>query len=198
MPKTKLNIFQFPGGTCYNGLNENTSPKRGHLPHASGIWKGRNFTNWSIRKCSHFDLLKALLCTFCLWKMSRKRSGFVIYTFLKDIEFTAVKSDAITFKARYAKRVSFVNRRHTRGLLFLYKKMVYKKVIGQTWGRSFPVIKLCWVAHPGTFSNNLNFTLKYMGYQYWMFQFKLAPRVFFVDFNLPFGFVRQYYELIFS
>ena len=52
--------------------------------------------------------------------MSSKRYGFVIYTYLKDIEFTAVKSDA-KFKPRYVKRVPIVNRRYKKGLPFLSK-----------------------------------------------------------------------------
>ena len=46
---------------------------------------------------------------------SRKRSIFVIDSYLNDSVFTAVKRDA-KFKTRYVKGVPFVNRRCTKGV----------------------------------------------------------------------------------
>ena len=48
---------------------------------------------------------------------SRKRSNFVIDSYLKDSEFTAVKRDA-KFWTRCVKGVPFVNRRYTKGVPF--------------------------------------------------------------------------------
>ena len=57
---------------------------------------------------------------YCLIK-SRKRSIFVIDSYLNDSVFTAVKRDA-KFKTRYVKGVPFVNRRCTKGVPLSWKK----------------------------------------------------------------------------
>ena len=36
------------GGTPYDGLYREAPPQKGQLFHASGIWKGRDFTSWGI------------------------------------------------------------------------------------------------------------------------------------------------------
>ena len=61
-------------------------------------------------------------------KEPRKLSGFVIYSYLKESAFTAVKRDA-KLQTRSVKGVPFVNRRYTKGLPFL-PKMVYSRVRG--------------------------------------------------------------------
>ena len=48
---------------------------------------------------------------------SRKRSIFVIDSYLKDSAFTAVKRGA-KFQTRYVTGVPFVNRRYTKGVPF--------------------------------------------------------------------------------
>ena len=62
---------------------------------------------------------------FMIVKKSRKRSGFVIYSFFKDSAFTAIKREenALT---RYVKGVAFINKRHTKGLPFLSKTGLLK------------------------------------------------------------------------
>ena len=47
----------------------------------------------------------------------RKRSIFVIDSYLNGSEFTALKRDA-KFLTKYAKGVPFVNRRYTKGVPF--------------------------------------------------------------------------------
>ena len=61
-------------------------------------------------------------------KEPRKLSGFVIYSYLKESAFTAVKRDAM-LQTRSVKGVPFVNRRYTKGVPFL-PKMVYSRVRG--------------------------------------------------------------------
>ena len=74
--------------------------------------------------------------------MSRKRSGFVIYSYtlcFKDRVLTTVKRDA-KFKTRYVKGIPliyFVNRRYTKGVPFP-SKMLYKRLRAES-----PRIKLC-------------------------------------------------------
>ena len=60
-------------------------------------------------------MLKDEMCGFI--SESRKRSNFVIDSYLKDSEFTAVKRDA-KFWTRCVKGVPFVNRRYTKGVPF--------------------------------------------------------------------------------
>ena len=73
---------------------------------------------------------------------SRKRSGFVIYSYrlyFKDMALTAVKRDT-KFKNRFVKGtplIYFVNRRYTKGVPFP-SKMLYKRVRAES-----PRIKLC-------------------------------------------------------
>ena len=55
---------------------------------------------------------------FMAVKKSRKRCGFLIYSYFKESAFTAVKRDA-KFYARYVRGVPFVNRRCMKGLPFL-------------------------------------------------------------------------------
>ena len=62
-----------------------------------------------------------------MWWLT-ERSGFVTYSRFKDSAFTAVKRDA-KFETRYVKRVPFINRRYTKGVLFLLN-MEYKRVRG--------------------------------------------------------------------
>ena len=52
---------------------------------------------------------------FMAVRKSRKRSGFVIYSCLKDTAFTAVKKG----ETRYEKGVPFVNKKNTKVVLFL-------------------------------------------------------------------------------
>ena len=59
---------------------------------------------------------------FMTVKKSRKRSGFVIYLYLKTT-FTVVKRDAELY-TRYVKRVLIGNRKCTKGAPIL-SKMVY-------------------------------------------------------------------------
>ena len=51
-------------------------------------------------------------------KKSRKRSGFVIYSYCKNSAFIAVERD----KSRYVKRIPFVKIRYTKGVPFLCQK----------------------------------------------------------------------------
>ena len=60
---------------------------------------------------------KGLTDEFYGFIKSRKRSIFVIDSYLKDSEFTAVKRDA-KFYTRYVKGVPFANRRYTRRVPF--------------------------------------------------------------------------------
>ena len=73
---------------------------------------------------------------------SRKRSGFVIYSYtlyFKDRALTTVKRDT-KFKNRFVKGIPltyFVSRRYTKGVPFP-SKMLYKRVRADP-----PRIKLC-------------------------------------------------------
>ena len=61
-------------------------------------------------------------------KETRKCSGFVIDSYLKDCTFTAVKRDArVKFLTGYVKGITFFKRRYKKGVPFL-SKMVYKRV----------------------------------------------------------------------
>ena len=65
-----------------------------------GIWNDRDFSSWSIykgREICRLGLLKGpkgLTDEFYGFIKSRKRSIFVIDSYLKDSAFTAVKRDA--------------------------------------------------------------------------------------------------------
>ena len=61
-------------------------------------------------------------------KKSKKCSGFVISSYLKNSAFTAVYMYT-KFKTRYVKEVPFVNSSYMKGVPFL-PKIVYKKVRG--------------------------------------------------------------------
>ena len=80
---------------------------------------------------------KGLTDEFHGFKKSRKRSIFMIDSYLKDSAFIAVKRDAKS-QTRYVKGVPFVNRRYMKGVTFSWK-MVYKRVRGWTSGRSLSV-----------------------------------------------------------
>ena len=54
---------------------------------------------------------------FMAVEKTSKLSGFVIWSYLRDIAFTAVKRYA-QFKTRCVKGVPFVNRRNTKGNSF--------------------------------------------------------------------------------
>ena len=66
---------------------------------------------------------------FLAVKKSRKRSGFVIDLYFKDIKFTAVKEDG-KFQSRYVKGVPFINRVRTKEAPFL-SKMVSPRLKGK-------------------------------------------------------------------
>ena len=57
---------------------------------------------------------------FMALKEPRKLPGFVIYSYLKDSAFTAVKRDAKS-QTRSVKGVPSVNRRSTKGYFFCRK-----------------------------------------------------------------------------
>ena len=61
---------------------------------------------------------------FMSLKKSRKRSGFVIYSYFKDKAFAAVERGA-NFLTRYVKGVPFVNRRCTIPQCYLYCQKWY-------------------------------------------------------------------------
>ena len=78
------------------------SARKGYLFQASGIWKGRDFTSWSIltkcRQICHLGLWKGpkgITDEFYGFIKSRKRSVFVIDSYLRDSAFTVVKRDAM-------------------------------------------------------------------------------------------------------
>ena len=68
---------------------------------------------------------KGLTDEFYGFIKSRKRSIFVIESYLNERAFTAVKRDA-KFQTRYVKRVIVINRRYTKRGPFS-RKRVYKK-----------------------------------------------------------------------
>ena len=68
---------------------------------------------------------------------SAKCSDIVVYSYIKDREFTAVKRMKSS-KLGNEKGVPFLNRRYTTGVPFLLI-MVYKRVRGWTSGGSLPV-----------------------------------------------------------
>ena len=68
---------------------------------------------------------------------SAKCSDIVVYSYIKDREFTAVKGMESS-KLGNEKGVPFLNRRYTTGVPFLLI-MVYKRVRGWTSGGSLPV-----------------------------------------------------------
>ena len=65
---------------------------------------------------------------FMAVKKSRKRCGFVIYSYFEDSAFTAVKRDA-KLQPRYVSSTNVANRTYRKGVSFL-SKMVYKRVKG--------------------------------------------------------------------
>ena len=149
-----------PGEVGYSlwRLIRGGSAWKGYLFQASSIWKGRDFTSWSIlkkgREICHLGLWKGpksanrwILWLIILWLIkSRKCSIFVTDSYWKDSAFIAVKRDAKS-QTRYVKGVPFVNRRYMKGIPFL-SKMVYKRVTGWDLGVEPPCIKLCWVPLP--------------------------------------------------
>ena len=61
-------------------------------------------------------------------KKSRKRSGFVIYSYFKFSAFTLVERDA-KFEVSYKKGVTFVKKRRSKGVPFP-SEMVCKRIKG--------------------------------------------------------------------
>ena len=57
---------------------------------------------------------------FMAEKKLRKRSDFVIYSYFKDNQFTAVKR-VVKVYTGYVKGVPFANRRYTKGVPFLLR-----------------------------------------------------------------------------
>ena len=59
---TSLKGAMSPGGTPYDSLYGEAPPEKIIFFQASGIWKGRDFTSWSIKKrdreICHLDLWK--------------------------------------------------------------------------------------------------------------------------------------------
>ena len=58
-------------------------------------------------------------------KETRKRSGLVIYSCLKDTAFTAAKKDE-KYETRYVKWMLFVSRWNTKGRLIFHQKYYVK------------------------------------------------------------------------
>ena len=104
----------------------------------SGIWKGRDFTRWSIRKGRE-------ICHLGLWKGPEGRTD-EYYGFIKPKKrfyfgnwFLFKRQCISEFLTKYVKGVPFVNRRYTKALPFSWK-MVYKRVRGWISKRSLPRI----------------------------------------------------------
>ena len=72
---------------------------------------------------------------FLAVKKSRKRSGFVTYSYFKDSAFTLRAVKNAKFETRYVKRVPFINRGYTKEAPFR-SKLVYKRVRGWISGLS--------------------------------------------------------------
>ena len=77
----------------YNGLYETALPERGTFFQASGIWKSRDFTCWSIWLSVKGPKRPNRWILYGLIK-SGKLPIFVINSYLNDNAFTAVKRDA--------------------------------------------------------------------------------------------------------
>ena len=71
-------------------------------------------------------------------KKSRKCSGFVVYSYLRNSVFTAVKIKGKHSSKYVCERVPFVNRSYTEEVLFLGKNGIYKGegLSGLTLGQS--------------------------------------------------------------
>ena len=74
---------------------------------------------------------------FMAVKKSRRRSGFVIYSYSKDSTFTTVKRGA-EFWTTHMKGIPFVNRKYTKGEQAFSVKKVYKRVRGLDFGAETP------------------------------------------------------------
>ena len=117
------------GGTPYDGLYREALSRKGYLFLAPGIWKGRDF-NFLMEVYERVGKSVIWVCeraqranrSFYGFIKSRKRSIFVIDSYLNDSVFTAIKRDA-KFKARYVKGVPFVNRRCTKGVPLSWKRV---------------------------------------------------------------------------
>ena len=97
----------------------------GTVFQASGLWKGRDFTGWSIWKCRVIISVrkkaqKGSQIYSKAVKKSGKRSGFVIYSYFKCSAFTLVERDA-KFYISYKKGVSFVKKRRRKEVIFQSK-----------------------------------------------------------------------------
>ena len=142
-PLQDRDLCKTPGGDFLGWPIRGGSTRKGYLFQASAIWKGTDFTLWSIRKgreICHLGLWKGLkgrTDEFYGFIKSRKHSVLVIDSYLNDSAFAAVKRDA-KFLTRYVKRVQFVNRKYTKGVPFSWK-MVYKRVRGWMWRSSLLV-----------------------------------------------------------
>ena len=117
------------GAIPCNGVNGEALPRRGTFFSNPVMWKGGDFTSWSIWKgweICHFSLEigegqrgRCILYYLRYVKRLRKYSGFVIiYSYFKD------------------------NLQSSQGVHFL-SKMVFQRVrgLGWTWGQSLPVYK---------------------------------------------------------
>ena len=136
-----------PGEVGYSlwRLIRGGSAWKGYLFQASSIWKGRDFTSWSIliksREICHLGQWKGpkRANRWILWLIQlRKRSIFVIDSYWKDSAFTAVKRDA---------------KSQTRYVYHLLIEGIWKGYHG-TWkgngldlGAEAPHINICWVPH---------------------------------------------------
>ena len=111
----------------------------------TGIWKGRDFNSCHFRSLKWSN--RANRCILRLRKKSRKRSGFVIYSYFKDRALTVVKGDA-KFLTKYVKGVPFVSRKYVKGVPFLIEG-IWKGYLFGRMGLDLeagpPRITLCWV-----------------------------------------------------
>ena len=98
---------------------------------------------------------------FMAVKKSRKRSGFVIYSYFEDSAFTAVKREA-KLQPRYVKGVicissaNVANRTYRKGLSFL-SKMVYKRVTGGGGASPYKTLLSTPPGHPAVLRNLRSF-----------------------------------------
>ena len=97
---------------------------KGYLFQASGMWKGWDFTSWSIMwVCERAPQKRANRWILQLLKVDKTVYFCDWFLFKWQSIYSAVKRDA-KFKTRCEKDVLFVNRRYTKGVPFSWKNGV--------------------------------------------------------------------------
>ena len=146
------------GSTRNNDLYGEVLPERGtFFMQASGIWKGKDLTCWSIWKGRDFwhfywwKDLKRITDAFYGWENVLVLRSIHI---LKIVHLQQLELRDVKFQTRYMEGATFVNGMYT-GYLSV-KNGIYERALGVDLGAEPPRIKRFWVYPWGFLSSSFN------------------------------------------